>query len=70
MNRSISAASKLLKSNGISPQAIPPAKLVMTANQLNKSLEATLNLIAYLKMGGQGYSQFPQTAKLLTGEYE
>jgi hypothetical protein len=68
--KDIAKAAKLLKDSGISPKAIPPVALVATANQLNKSLEQTLNLIAYLKSGGQGYSQFPQTAKLLTGEYE
>ena len=69
MKNSIAAAAKLLKNSGISPQAIPPTALVATANQLNQSLEQTLNLIAYLKSGGQGFSAFPQTAKVLTGEY-
>lgn len=69
MNRSIPAAKKLLQSSGISNQAVSPVALVATANQLNKSLEATLNLIAYLKTGGQGFSPFAQTAKVLTGEY-
>lgn len=69
MSRSISDAKKLLKSNGIRANAITPAALVGAANQLNKSLEATLNLIAFLRSGGQGYSQFPQVSKVLTGEY-
>lgn len=69
MNRSITAAKKLLQSSGVSSQAVSPVALVATANQLNKSLEATLNLIAYLKTGGQGFSPFAQTAKVLTGEY-
>lgn len=65
----IASARKLLRESGISTQAIKPVQLVQTANQLNKSLIATLNLIAYLKTSGQGYSPFSQTAKVLTGEY-
>lgn len=69
MTRSIPAARRLLKSSGISPKAVSPVDLVTSANQLNQSLESTLNLIAYLKTGGQGFSPFAQTAKVLTGEY-
>lgn len=70
MTNDLQAARKLLKANAISNKAIKPTELVQTANQLNKSLSETLNLIAFLKTSGQGYSPFPQTAKVLTGEYQ
>lgn len=65
----VTAAKKLLDEVGVSPEAIKPIELSKAANQLNKSLRITLNLIAFLKTGGQAYSPFPQTAKVLTGEY-
>lgn len=70
MTKDLAAARKLLKENAISNQAIKPVQLVQTANQLNKTLSQTLNLIAFLKTSGQGYSPFPQTVKLLTGSYQ
>jgi hypothetical protein len=63
----IPKAKKLLDENNIT--SVAPTQLVMAADQLNKSLEQTLNLIAYLRSGGQGDSQFPETAKVLTGTY-
>lgn len=67
MKPSIHKAKKLLDSTGIT--TVSPVQLVQSADELNKSLEDTLNLIAYLRSGGAGYSQFPQTAKVLTGQY-
>lgn len=67
MKPSIHKAKKLLDSSGIT--TVTPVQLVQSADELNKSLEDTLNLIAYLRSGGAGYSQFPQTAKVLTGQY-
>lgn len=70
MTKDIQAAKKLLQENAISNKAVPPAQLVSASNQLGKSLQQTLNLIAFLKTNGQGYGPFPQTAKALTGEYQ
>lgn len=67
MKPSIHKAKKLLDSSGIT--TVTPVQLVQSADELNKSLEDTLNLIAYLRSGGAGYSQFPETAKVLTGQY-
>lgn len=66
----IQSAKKLLQINNVSPAFLTPKTLVSTANSIQQSLDNTLNLIAYLKTGGANYSQFPQTAKLLTGQYE
>ncbi len=70
MSKDLQAARKLLKESAISNKAIKPTQLVTISNQLGKSLMETLNLISFLKTSGQGYSAFPQTAKVLTGEYQ
>ena len=70
MSKDLAEARKVLKANAISNRSIKPSQLVTISHQLNKSLQETLNLIAFLKMNGQGYSPFPQTAKVLTGSYQ
>ncbi len=70
MSKDLQEARKVLKKNAISSKTIKPVQLVNVSKKLNKSLDETLNLIAFLKMGGQGYSPFPQTAKVLTGGYQ
>lgn len=70
MQQNVQSAKKLLQINNVSPAFLTPQTLVATAKSLQQSLDNTLNLIAYLKTGGADYSQFPQTAKFLTGSYE
>lgn len=67
MAKTLHKAKQILDNAGIT--SVTPAQLVASANELNKSLEQTLNLIAFLRSGGSGYSDFPQTAKVLTGSY-
>lgn len=68
MTKDLQAARKIIQKNKMN-RIVTPQKLIATANQLNKSLQATLNTIAFLKAGGRGYSPFAKTAKVLTGEY-
>jgi len=68
MTKDLQSAKKIIQKHKMQ-KVVSPKGLVLTANQLNKSLTATLNTIAFLKSGGRGYGPFPQTAKVLTGEY-
>lgn len=65
----IKQAKQLLQENGVSSKAISPQQLTSVSGQLNQSLEDTLNLIAFLKMGGSGFGPSPYAAKATTGEY-
>ncbi len=68
-NSDLATAKKILRNRGISNNVISPARLLSLSTTMQKSLYETLNLIAYLKMQGHGYSPFPLTSKVLTGEY-
>jgi hypothetical protein len=69
MNTDIASARKAIKKSGLSSNIVTPQKLVSISATMQKSFDETLNLIAYLKMQGQGYSPFPLTAKVLAGRY-
>lgn len=69
INSDVAKARQILKKKGISSNVVTPAKLVSLSATMQKSLDETLNLIAYLKTNGQGYGAFPQTSKTLTGRY-
>lgn len=60
-------AKKLLDRYNI--KSIKPAKLALTSKQINKSLLETLQLIAFLKSGGQGMGPYPYTQRLLKGRF-
>jgi hypothetical protein len=60
-------AKKLLDSYGIS--SIKPIQLSQAAKQLNKSLSATLRLIAELRSGEQGKGPFHHTKEALRGRH-
>mgnify|MGYP001572090303 CR=1 FL=1 len=62
-------ARRVLKAKGVSPKLVSPQKLMKISATMQKSMDETLNLIAYLKTKGQGYGAFPQTSKTLTGKY-
>lgn len=65
----LATARRALKAKGVSPKLVSPQKLVKISATMQKSIDETLNLIAYLKTKGQGYSPFAQTTKALTGKY-
>ena len=62
-------ARRILKKKGVSDKTVTPRRLLTISATMQKSLDETLNLIAYLKTKGQGYSAFTQTSKALTGKY-
>jgi hypothetical protein len=65
----VKEARQFLMKNNVSPNIIPPSKFAKISSQLGKNFDETLNLIAFLKMGGSNYGPFPYTSKLLTGKY-
>jgi len=67
MTKKVKEAKHLLDKYGI--KAVKPTQLVKSSEQLNKSLIETLQLIAFLKSGGQGQGPFPHTLKALKGVY-
>lgn len=67
MSKKIQEAKQLLDKYRI--KAVQPMQLVRSSEQLNKSLVETLNIIAFLRSGGQGYGPFPHTVKALKGKY-
>lgn len=68
MKASLAEARKILKAKAV--KSVSPAKLVQTAQSIGKSLDQTLDLIAYLKTSGSGYGPSPVMQKILTGKYE
>lgn len=60
-------AQELLRRYGL--KSIKPTQLVQASNQLHKSLLETLQIIAFLKSGGQGYGPFPYTERALKGKH-
>lgn len=65
--RKISEAMSLLKKYNI--KSIKPKQLVKASKELSKSLIETLQLIAFLKSGGQGMGPYPYTQRTLKGRF-
>lgn len=63
MAKKVREAKMLLDKLGI--KKVKPTQLVQAAKQLDKSLIETLQLIAYLKSGGQNAGPFPHTERAL-----
>jgi hypothetical protein len=64
---SVKEAKTLLQRYGL--KSIKPIQLVQASKQLHKSLLETLEIIAFLKSGGQGYGPFPYTERALKGKH-
>ncbi len=65
----IKQAKQLLQQSGVSSDAVSPQQLATISDKLNQSLADTLNLIAFLKMGGSGFGPSPYTSKVVSGQY-
>lgn len=63
----ISEAKKILTKYHI--KSIHPTQLAKASKQISKSLLETLQLIAFLKSGGQGMGPFPYTQRTLKGRF-
>ncbi len=67
MSKTVAEAKKLLHKHNI--RAVKPGQLHKISVQLNRSLMETLNIIAFLKSGGQGTGPFPYTQRALRGRF-
>ena len=65
--KKVREAKKILGRFGI--RSVKPTQLARASDQLNKSLIETLQIIAFLKSGGQQSGPFPHTMRALTGKY-
>lgn len=64
--KKVEEAKLLLKKYGL--KSVKPVQLVQASKQLHKSLVETLQIIAFLKSGGQGQGPFPYTERALRGK--
>lgn len=67
MSNKVKEAKKLIDKYGLKRLKAP--QLVQASTQLDKSLLETLQIIAYLKSGGQGAGPFPHTTEALKGKH-